>query len=139
MTGIAIGELARLAATKVQTVRYYEEIGLIRPFSRSAGGHRVYGEGDVSRLKFVRHARELGFGIEEIRALLGLSDRPETDCTAADAIARAHLEQVNIRLEKLKALKKELQRMVDECRHGRISQCKVIEVLSDHRRCKGEH
>ena len=135
MTGLAIGKLAVIASTKAQTIRYYEEIGLIRPFTRTEGGHRLYGPEDVRRLKFIRHARELGFGIEEIRELLQLSDNPETSCSAADTIARAHLEQVEIRLTKLKALKKELMRMIGECGHGRVSHCRVIEVLSDHRHC----
>lgn len=139
MTGLAIGKLAVIASTKVQTIRYYEEIGLIRPFTRTEGGHRIYGPGDVRRLKFIRHARELGFGIEEIRELLQLSDNPETSCTAADTIARSHLEQVEIRITKLKALKKELMRMIGECGHGRVSHCRVIEVLSDHRHCATDH
>jgi DNA-binding transcriptional MerR regulator len=139
MTSLGIGKLAEIAATKVQTIRYYEEIGLIRPFTRTEGGHRLYGPEDVSRLKFIRHARELGFGIDEIRELLHLSDNPETSCEAADAIARVHLEQVEIRLTKLRALRKELKRMVEECGHGHVSQCRVIEVLSDHRHCGGEH
>lgn len=139
MPGIAIGKLADIAATKVQTIRYYEEIGLIRPFARSEGGHRLYCPEDVQRLKFIRHARELGFGIEEIRELLQLSDNPGTSCAAADTIARAHLEQVEIRLGKLRALRKELKRMVEECGHGHVSQCLVIEVLSDHRHCASDH
>ena len=139
MGGIAIGKLAEMAATKVQTIRYYEEIGLILPFKRTEGGHRLYSSEDGHRLKFIRHARELGFGIEEIRDLLKLSDNPDTSCAAADTIAKAHLEQVEIRLVKLKALQKELKRMVGECSHGRVSHCRVIEVLSDHRHCGGDH
>jgi DNA-binding transcriptional MerR regulator len=139
MTGMAIGRLAELAFTKVETIRYYEQIGLIQPFMRTAGGHRLYGPEHVQRLKFIRHSRELGFGIEEIRELLHLSDNPETDCSAADAIARSHLEQVEIRIHKLEALKSELMRMIGECGHGRVSQCRVIEILSDHRNCTSEH
>jgi len=139
MPGMAIGKLAVIAATKVQTIRYYEAIGLIRPFARSEGGHRQYGPEDARRLKFIRHARELGFGIEEIRELLHLSDHPDTSCSAADIIARSHLEQVELRLKKLQALRKELKRMVEECGHGRVSHCRVIEVLSDHKHCGSEH
>lgn len=139
MPGIAIGKLAEAAATKVQTVRYYEEIGLIKPFTRSQGGHRLYAPEHLRRLKFIRHARELGFGVDAIRKLLNLSDNPDTSCEAADIIARGQLEQVEIRLEKLKALRKELKRMVEECGHGRAGQCRVIEVLSDHRHCASDH
>lgn len=139
MSGLTIGKLADIGATKVQTIRYYEEIGLIRPFMRSEGGHRIYGSEHAQRLKFIRHARELGFSIENIRGLLTLCDNPETSCAAADSIARTHLEQVEIRLKKLKALRKELNRMIGECHHGRVSHCRVIEVLSDHQHCSSEH
>ena len=139
MNSIAIGRLAELATTKVQTIRYYEQIDLIQPFMRTEGGHRLYELKHVQRLKFIRHARELGFGIEEIRELLHLSDNPETDCSAADAIARSHLEQVEIRILKLQALKEELVRMISECGHGRVSQCRVIQVLSNHRYCATDH
>lgn len=139
MPGIAIGQLAKMASTKVQTIRYYEEIGLISPFQRTEGGHRLYGPEDGRRLKFIRHARELGFGIEEIRELLKLSDSPGMSCKAADRIASSHLEQVELRIAKLKSLRKELKRMVGECGHGHVSQCRVIEVLSDHAHCHSEH
>lgn len=139
MSGLAIGQLAKAASTKVQTIRYYEDIGLIKPFQRTEGGHRVYGPEDSRRLKFIRHARELGFGIEEIRELLKLADNPHMSCSTADRIASSHLEQVELRITKLKALRKELKRMVEECAHDRVSQCRVIEVLSDHRHCGGEH
>lgn len=136
---MTIGQLAVHAATKVQTIRYYEEIGLLAEPPRSAGGHRLYGTAERDRLRFIRHARELGFGIEEIRDLLRLSDSPESDCADADTIARRHLVQVELRLKKLRALRTELKRMVDACAHGRVENCKVIEVLSDHRHCAGEH
>lgn len=139
MSGIAIGQLARTAATKVQTIRYYEEIGLLRPFRRTEGGHRLFSTEDSLRLKFIRHARELGFGIEEIRELLRLSDNPQMSCSAADKIASSHLEQVELRIARLKALRKELKRMIEECAHDRAGQCRVIEVLSDHRHCGGNH
>ena len=139
MTGIPIGKLAAVASTKVQTIRYYEEIGLVKPFRRTEGGHRLYDPEDVRRLKFIRHARELGFGIDEVRELLKLSDNPQTSCSVADRIAGAHLKQVELRLAKLQALRKELKRMVEECGHGRVSQCRVIEVLSNHAHCHGDH
>ena len=139
MKNIAIGDLARAASTKIPTIRYYEAIGLIDPLHRSGGGRRVYGPDEVERLKFIRHSRELGFGITAIRELLKLSDHPDTSCAAADIIAKAQLEQVEIRLTKLRALQKELKRMVTECGHGRVSQCRVINVLRDHRYCSTDH
>ena len=138
-SGMPIGKAADASGVKVPTIRYYENIGLLPAPPRNEGNRRLYEREDVRRLAFIRHARELGFGIEEIRDLLKLSDNPETSCAAADTIARAHLEQVELKLSKLKALKKELKRMVEECGHGHVSQCRVIEVLSDHRHCVGSH
>jgi DNA-binding transcriptional MerR regulator len=139
MTGLTIGRLAEAAATKIQTIRYYETIGLLAPFTRTEGGHRLYDREDQKRLTFIRHARELGFSITAIRELLSLSDNPETSCERADDIASRQLEEVEQRLTRLQALRKELKRMVAECGHGRVCDCRVIEVLSDHRLCKAAH
>src|SRR5262245_52552457 len=139
MPGITIGRLAEATSTKVQTIRYYESIGLLPPFTRTEGGHRLYDREDQKRLTFIRHARDLGFSIEAIRALLSITDNPETSCERADDIASRRLEEVEQRLKRLKALKKELKRMVEECGHGRVCDCRVIEVLSDHRLCRTAH
>jgi DNA-binding transcriptional MerR regulator len=139
MSGLTIGRLAEATATKVQTIRYYETIGLLAPFSRTEGGHRLYDREDQKRLTFIRHARELGFSIDAIRELLSLSDNPETSCERADDIASRQLEDVEQRLKRLKVLQKELKRMVAECGHGRVCDCRVIEVLSDHRLCQAAH
>jgi len=130
-----IGRIAEAAGCKVQTVRYYEQVGLLPRPERSGGNQRVYGKSDVDRLTFIRHARDLGFSIEAIRDLLSLSDRPDQPCEAADAIARAQLVHVERRIEHLNALKLELERMVAQCSGGRISDCRVIEVLGDHGEC----
>jgi DNA-binding transcriptional MerR regulator len=139
MSAFTIGRLAEATATKVQTIRYYETIGLLTPFTRTEGGHRLYDTQDRKRLTFIRHARELGFSIEAIRELLSLSDNPDTSCERADNIASRQLEEVEQRLKRLKALKKELKRMVAECGHGRVCDCRVIEVLSNHRLCQAAH
>ncbi len=131
MTGLAIGKLAVIASTKVQTIRYYEEIGLIRPFTRTEGGHRLYGPEDVRRLKFIRHARELGFEIPAIRDLIGLADTPTASCADADSIARQHLHEIDSKLERLQALRVEIQGMVDACSSGRVATCGVIGALSE--------
>ncbi|MFZ5672785.1 MAG: MerR family transcriptional regulator [Pseudomonadota bacterium] len=139
MAGFTIGKLSEATDTKVQTIRYYESIGLMAPFTRTEGGHRLYGVEDRKRLTFIRHARELGFSIDAIRELLSLSDNPQTSCERADDIASRQLDEVEQRLKRLRALQKELKRMVSECGHGRVSDCRVIEVLSDHRLCQTSH
>jgi DNA-binding transcriptional MerR regulator len=131
----SIGGLARRTGTKVQTVRYYEEIGLLPEPERSVGGQRRYDQTSLDRLAFIRHAREMGFSLEMVRELLDLSDAPAHSCEAADAIARRHLDDVNAKLRRLVALKSELERMIEQCRGGRIADCRVIEVLADHREC----
>ncbi len=130
-----IGHVARSAGCTVQAVRYYEQSGLLPRPERSNGNQRLYGNAEIRRLTFIRHARELGFTLDAIRDLLSLSDSPEQSCEAADAIARAQLVEVERRIENLKALKIELRRMVAQCSGGRISDCRVIEVLSDHAKC----
>jgi DNA-binding transcriptional MerR regulator len=139
MPKITIGSLAAATGTKVQTIRYYEGIGLLRAFGRTDGGHRIYVPEDRQRLTFIRHARELGFSVEAIRELLVLSDNPDTSCELADRIAQRQLQDVETRIGKLEALRDELRRMLDECSHDRVSDCRVIEVLSDHRHCAADH
>lgn len=130
--GITIGQLAKQTSTSVQTLRYYETLGLISHPSRSEGNHRVYTAAHAERLSFIRHARELGFPLNEIRELLRLSDDPAQSCAMADAIARQQLVEVESRISRLTALKGELERMIDQCRAGTIGQCHVIAVLADH-------
>ena len=136
---LAIGELARQTSVKVPTIRYYEQIGLLSAPPRTEGGQRRYWPPEVERLNFIRHARELGFEIEDIRELLAMNATPQASCHEADSIAARHLEEVERRIESLKTLRKELKRMVDECQHGRICDCRIIEVLADHSKCVTAH
>lgn len=135
LANLPIGTLARLTGCKVQTVRYYEQIGLMPPPGRTRGNQRVYGEAHANRLAFIRHSRELGFPLDAIRQLLTLSDAPDASCTTADQIARDQLKGVESRIIRLQTLKKELERMLVQCRGGKIGECRVIEVLSDHNQC----
>lgn len=132
---LSIGRVAQAAGCKVQTIRYYEQEGLLPQAERSNGNQRLYAHSDIERLIFIRHARDLGFSLEAIRDLLSLSDKPDQPCEAADAIAREQLSQVERRIEQLQALRMELGRMVEQCKGGRISDCRVIGVLGDHGLC----
>jgi DNA-binding transcriptional MerR regulator len=89
---LTIGDLAKATATKVETVRYYERIGLLPTPARTPGNYRAYGPDHLGRLSFVRRARDLGFSIEQVRELLGLADDRNRPCEAVDAIAREHLK-----------------------------------------------
>lgn len=132
---VPIGQAARQSGVKAPTIRYYERIGLLPAPPRTESNRRLYGHKDLRRLAFIRHARELGFGIESIRALLRLQDRPEQSCAAADAIARARLAEVKERIASLTALRGEFERMIAQCARGRVAECRVIESLADHRGC----
>ena len=130
-----IGRLARETGTKVQTIRYYEQISLMPEPESSTGNQRLYERRHIDRLAFIRHSRELGFPLLAIRELLGLVDSPEQTCETADRIARTQLREVELRMVRLAALKAELQRMITECRGGRVTECRVIEVLANHKNC----
>lgn len=136
---LPIGELATRTGVKVPTIRYYEQIGLLPEPPRTEGGQRRYGRSELERLNFIRHARELGFEINDIRELLAMNAAPQASCHEIDSIARAHLDAVDRRIASLATLRAELARMVEECGHGRVCDCRIIEVLADHSQCSTEH
>lgn len=136
---LTIGRLSKQTEVKVPTIRYYEQIGLLPQVERSAGNQRLYSPAALDRLRFIRHARDLGFPLESIRDLLKLSDEPDQSCAAADSIASTQLAQVQARISRLRALEKELERMIAKCDRGTIADCRVIEVLGDHSLCLNDH
>ncbi len=129
-----IGELASATDTKAETIRYYERIGLLPEPPRTAGNYRDYSLQHVSRLAFIRRARDLGFSIEQIRTLLDLADHKDRSCEAVDAIAREHLADVKRKLADLTALRRELEFVIGQCRHGTIADCRILEALAPHAR-----
>lgn len=135
----SIGEAAQESGVKVPTIRFYEQIGLLEPPQRSAGNRREYGTAELERLRFIRHARELGFNTADIRELLTLAGHPSSPCERADEIATRHLLQVEERIAQLQALRLELEQMLRHDRHGKVRQCQVIRALNDHRQCLHEH
>jgi DNA-binding transcriptional MerR regulator len=126
-----IGDLSRLTGTKVETIRYYEQIGLLPAPARTASNYRDYGNEHRQRLAFVRRARDLGFTLEQVRELLGLSDKREQSCEAVDVIARAHRDMVDRKISELRALRTELDRMIGQCGHGVVADCHIIEALAE--------
>lgn len=136
---LSIGTLSRKTGTKVQTIRYYEQIGILPEPGRTSGGQRRYTETDLDRLAFVRHSRQLGFSLKAIRELLGMADEPGQSCGEVDAIARRQLDLVEQRLVRLQALQKELKRMITECSGNSVAQCRILEVLRDHSECLTSH
>ena len=127
-----IGELANATATKVETVRYYEKIGLLPPPARTSANYRAYGAEHLARLSFIRRARDLGFTLEAVRELLTLSDDKSQFCEAVDSVARVHLTEIDRKVRDLKSLRSELSRVVGSCSHGTVADCKIIETLAPH-------
>lgn len=124
-----IGKLAAESGTNVQTIRYYEQIGLLPVPPRSQGNQRLYGPEQVRRLAFIRRSRDLGFSIERVRELLRLADTPDRPCEMVDDIAARQLVHVQEKIRALRALKRELQRLLDHD-GGTIRDCRIVETLS---------
>ena len=134
----SIGALSRQTGVKIPTIRYYEEMGLLEEAERSSGNQRRYTQVHLKRLSFIRHSRELGFPIEDIRELITLSNHPEHPCSDVHKIAERHLQETKARLRKLRRLEKELKRITN-CDADRIGTCHIIETLADHSLCVTEH
>jgi DNA-binding transcriptional MerR regulator len=127
---VSIGELSRQTGVKVPTIRYYEQVGLLAAPIRTEGKQRRYGAPDIMRLNFIKHSRELGFDVDDIRELLALSAQPEQPCENADNITERHLATVDQRIAQLQALRAELARMLANCEGGCVADCRVLESLS---------
>lgn len=125
-----IGELASATGTKVETVRYYEKIGLLPCPGRTTGNYRSYGDDHLARLSFIRRARDLGFTLDAVRELLALADDPDRSCAAVDGIARTHLVDIDRKISDLSALRTELDRMIRLCSRGTVADCKIIDALA---------
>ena len=135
-----IGALAERTGVKVETIRYYEQVGLLPPPERSEGNQRRYGRRHAERLAFIKHARDLGFAVDNIRTLLRLSDTPGIACDEAHAISVSHLEEVRDKIAKLRSLEKELERIATTCAGGVAAcDCAIIEALADHGQCNHVH
>lgn len=130
MAKMMIGDLASATGTKVNTIRFYEEIGLMLPAARTDSGRRTYAPSDLDRLRFIRHARELGFATQEIRSLLALGDEPERECSKVTEIAVRHLAIVNEKISRLMLLRDELGRTARLCAGGTVAECRILETLS---------
>lgn len=137
---LSIGDLSRRTGVKVPTIRYYEDRGLLAAALRSAGNQRRYGQAELERLGFIRHARELGFSLEAISALIELQDHPDRTCDAATRIAQDQLEAVRQKISRLRALEAELGRITEGCSgDGVARECYVLASLADHDLCTQDH
>ena len=129
---LTIGSLSKGTGCNIETIRYYERIDLFPEPMRSDGGRRMYGTGHLKRLGFIRRARNLGFTIKEIRALLRLVDERDQPCAEVREVAATHLGDVRAKIANLKAMERVLKEMVNQCDTGAQPQCPLIEALFDH-------
>ena len=123
------GGLATRTGCNIETVRYYERIGLLPPPPRSAGGHRLYGPELVRRLGFIRRSRDLGFAIDEIRELLRLVDGSIYTCAQVEEIARDHIRQIRQKIADLRRLQRVFESMAAQCTGGEVPECPIIDAL----------
>ena len=134
MRPLKIGALARQTGTSAPTIRYYEEIGLLRPAGRQAGNQRIYGEADVRSLTFIRRCRDFGFSIDQIRELVALGQNPNSSCVSARNLAQQHLLTVHAKLAELRALERSIAAFVANCdascAGGPGPECVILDDLS---------
>lgn len=126
---IQIGWLSERTGVNIETIRYYERIGLLTAPPRSPGGYRRYGMADVRRLNFVRRLRELGFPLEDIRVLLVLSESRRAACREVRELATKHLDEVRGKIKDLRRMERVLMDMVASCERGVAPRCPMIETL----------
>jgi len=126
---IAIGQLSKHTGTNVETIRYYERVGLLAAPARSSGGYRLYRTEHLKRLNFVRRARALGFSIDEVRTLLRLADERKRPCAEVRAVADAHLQDVRAKIADLRRMESVLKATVARCASGQGTHCPMIDAL----------
>lgn len=129
MTVLSIGKLGERTGVNIETIRYYEKIGLLSPPDRSASGYRQYGAAHLGRLRFIRRGRDLGFSIDAIRALLRLAEHPDCPCDDADHLATQHLVEVERKIAELGRLRDELKKLAD-CHGGSVAECRILDALA---------
>ena len=128
---LTIGALSKRTGVNIETIRFYERVGILPKPPRSAGGHRIYGQDQLMRLGFVRRSRELGFSLAEVRGLLRLVDAGGHTCAEVKAITLDHLTDVRRKIADLRRLEQTLADVAGKCRGGKVPDCPVIEALFD--------
>ena len=124
-----ISTVAANSGCNLETIRYYERIGLMPPPERTPNGYREYSEADVEQLRFISRGRGLGFSLHEIRSLLRLAQDPGLSCSEVDQLARKHLDDILVRLKDLQRMAHELERTIDHCGGGQRGECTILDSL----------
>lgn len=126
---MSIGEVSRLSGVNIETIRYYERVGVTPRPTRTAGGHRAYEQDQLQQLRFIRRGRELGFSLDELRAMLRLVDDGTLTCADIHAMTMDHLVDVRRKIADLRRLEQVLEGMAAECSRGNVPECPIIETL----------
>ena len=129
MQAFTIGALSKGTGCHIETIRYYERIGLLPEPPRSPGGHRLYEEDHLRRLTFIRRSRELGFTLEEVRGLLRLVDGGSYTCAEVKTLTLDHAAEVKRKVVDLRKLERVLREMAAECEGGEVPECPIIDAL----------
>ena len=130
MREFTIGQLSKLTDVNIETIRYYEKIGIIPHPPRNSSGYRIYSTPHLERLSFVRRSRELGFSQPEVRKLLTLVDEHKYTCAEVQEITAKQLEAVRVKIQDLQKLEQALANMINECAGGDIPDCPIVDILS---------
>jgi MerR family mercuric resistance operon transcriptional regulator len=134
---LSIGGLSKQSGVNIETIRYYEKIGVMPTPGRSAAGYRVYGADHLKRLSFVRRSRQLGFSLDEIRGLLHLVDGDVYTCAQVRDLTLDHLAEIRRKIADLKRLKRVMEEMAAQCSGERAPECAIIDALFDMRQPSG--
>ena len=128
---VPIGELSRRTGVQIETIRYYERIGLMPPPARSDGGHRMFDGEMVKRLTFIARSRQLGFSLKEVRTMVGLVDRGDASCDEINALTLRHLAEVRAKISDLNRLAETLEDIASQCKGATAPDCPIFEALYD--------
>ena len=131
-----IGEVAKISRCPAVTIRYYEKIGLLPNAKRTAANYRIYDQNDLERLRFIRHCRQHGMSLDEIRTLLVYSDHPTGSCEWINALIRTHIEAVEQQIRDLEHLRAHLESLYHKCDGSREGGCGILKSLIDGENCQ---
>lgn len=124
-----IGEAAAASGCHIETIRYYERVGLLPRVRRTGSGYRAYSAEEVDQLRFITRGRELGFSLDEIRSLIGLAADQTLSCAEVDQLARIHLSEIRLRVKALNRMARELEQTIQRCHGGKRAQCSILSAL----------
>ena len=131
MDALTIGKLSQQSGVNIETIRYYEKIGVMPAPGRNAGGFRIYEPDHLKRLSFVRRGRQLGFSLDEIRSLLRLVDGHRHTCAEVHALMLSHLAEIRRKIRDLRRLQRAMAEMAARCSGESVPECPIVDALFD--------